>query len=75
MIDFVTKSDDVLVLRDNKPYFHFKKREIVEEHSLYLISMLNSEARKYDDDELSPTEEDQFLDLQDFVINLAKKKI
>ena len=73
MIDFVTRGNEVLILRDNKPYFHFKKEEVIEEHSLFLISQLNSEARRYDDDELTPTEEDEFFGLQDFVINLARK--
>jgi hypothetical protein len=75
MIDFVTRGNEILVLRDNIPYHQFNKQDMMEEHSLYLISMLNSEARRTDDTELSPTEEEEFLDLQDFVIKLAKNQL
>lgn len=75
MIDFVTKGEEVLILRDNKPYYNFLRNDIIKEHPLYLIGMLNSEARKYEDNEMNPTEEDQFMDLQSFVINLANKNV
>ena len=75
MIDFVTRGNEILILRDNEPYFHFDKDEMINEHGFYLLSILNSEARKFDDEELDPNEEDQFFELQEFVINLAKKKI
>jgi len=75
MIDFVTRRTEILVLRDNQPYFHFTKEDMINEHAFYLISQLNSEARKFEEEELNPTEEDEFFDLQNFVIDLAKKKI
>lgn len=75
MIDFVTRGDEVLMLRDNKPYHYFAKKDVMEEHSYFLISIVNAEAIKYDDFELNPTEEEQFFELQEFVINLAKNTI
>lgn len=75
MIDFVTRGEEVLMLRDGKPYYYFAKTDIIEEHCYFLVSIVNSEARKYDDLELNPTEEDQFFELQEFVINLAKNTI
>lgn len=75
MIDFVSRGTEVLVLRDNKPFYRFSKREMIEEHAFELIANINSEARKFEENELTPSEEDEFLDLQNFVINLAKFRI
>lgn len=75
MIDFVTRHNEVLILRNNQPYFHFHRKDILEEHTLSLIRQINVEANKYGDSDLLPTEEDQFMDLQNFIIFMAKRSI
>ena len=75
MIDFVTRQNEVLILRNNQPYFQFTKSEIIEEHTLSLIRQVNAEANRYGDNDLLPTEQDQFMDLQNFIIFMAKRSL
>jgi len=75
MIDFVTRGNEVLIIRDNQPFHGFDKDEILEEDSYFLISQLNSESRRLEFHELDLLEEEQFIDLQLYAKRLAKKKL
>lgn len=74
MIDFVTRGNEVLIIRDNQPFHGFDKNDILEEDSYYLISRLNSECRRLDFDELNLLEEEQFIDLQIYAKTLSKRR-
>lgn len=67
MIDFVSNKLVVIVLRDNRVLYDFVREEILEKEGSFLIALLNYEAKYLQQDPLTPTEEDQFLKLREYL--------